>query len=397
MKNYSFIFLLGICLLPGCISFSTLDRGRLLPGDQEKDSLPFTFENNLILLEATINGTPGRFLFDNGFSLSALDKSFAEKIGIVSDKETSLSDANSKRMSLEETTIDLIEIGGFGFAKTGAYLLDTKAFMPCHQIDGIIGASVINKINWEIDMENQTISLSPIPFDGTGFRLDYSISNNNSSMLELEVAGVSLSAKIDLGKTGSLDVETALVREALSGTLAEMSVGITSLSASGLGNIDTTYNFFNSQQLQHQQSELPLGCEMETSNKLKYDAYLGLGYFKQYKVIINSSTSEYWLSAPKETARIKHGEYGLALYLVNGEWKIILKNPLAATAGELPLMEKIIEIDGQPASRFDDICGWKDYMKSKISQKDSLTFVMASQPDKLIRLSLEQPILIPFQ
>lgn len=396
MKN-ALLGLTFLIMLPGCISFSTLDRGRLLPADQDRSSLSFTFENNLILLDVTINGTPGRFLFDNGFSLSALDKSFADKIGIRPDRETVLSDANSKRLSLEETTVELIEIGEFSFANTGAYILDTKAFMPCHQIDGIIGASIINKINWEIDMENQLITLSPKPFDGEGFLLDYSMIKNNSSVVELEVAGVPLTTKIDFGKTGSLDVEAALIRQALSGAMAEALVGITSLSATGLGNIDTTYRFFNLQPLAHQQRVLPLPIDMETSSELKYDAYLGLGYFRQYHVIINSSTSEYWLSEPSETIKDETRKYGVALYLVDGEFKIIQKNPLTPGAETLPLMEKVIKIDGQPASRFNDICGWKEYLRSKISQQDSLTFEIASQPGKLMTFPLSEPVLMPFQ
>lgn len=396
MKN-ALLGLTFLIMLPGCISFSTLDRGRLLPADQDRSSLSFTFENNLILLDVTINGTPGRFLFDNGFSLSALDKSFADKIGIRPDRETVLSDANSKRLSLEETTVELIEIGEFSFANTGAYILDTKAFMPCHQIDGIIGASIINKINWEIDMENQLITLSPKPFDGEGFLLDYSMIKNNSSVVELEVAGVPFTTKIDFGKTGSLDVEAALIRQALSGAMAEALVGITSLSATGLGNIDTTYRFFNLQPLAHQQRVLPLPIDMETSSELKYDAYLGLGYFRQYHVIINSSTSEYWLSEPSETIKDETRKYGVAFYLVDGEFKIIQKNPLTPGAETLPLMEKVIKIDGQPASRFNDICGWKEYLRSKISQQDSLTFEIASQPGKLMTFPLSESVLMPFQ
>lgn len=395
MKN-ALLGLTFFITLPGCISFSTLDRGRLLPTEQDRSSLSFTFENNLILLDVTINGTPGRFLFDNGFSLSALDRSFADKIGIRPDRETVLSDANSKRLSLEETTVDLIKIGEFSFANTGAYILDTKAFMPCHQIDGIIGASLINKINWEIDMENQLMTLSPQPFDGAGFRLEYSIINNNSSVLELEVAGVPLTTKIDFGKTGSLDVEAALIRQALSGSMAEATVGITSLSATGLGNIDTTYRFFNLQPLAYQQRALPLPIDMETSSKLKYDAYLGLGYFRQYHVIINSSTSEYWLSEPSELIKGETRNYGVALYLVDGEWKIIQKNPFTPGAENLPLMEEVLEIDGQPSSLFPDICSWKEYIRSKISQQDSLTFEIASQPDKLMTFPLAEPVLMPF-
>lgn len=396
MKN-TLLGLTFLIILPGCISFSRLDRGRLLPADQDKSSLSFTFENNLILLDVTVNGTPGRFLFDNGFSLSALDKSFAEKIGIRSDRETVLSDANSKRLSLEETTVELIQIGEFSFANTGAYLLDTRAFMPCHQIDGIIGASLINKINWEIDMQNQLVTLSPKPFEGSGFRLEYSIIKNNSSVVEIEVAGVPLTAKIDFGKTGSMDVEAARIRQALSGSMAEATVGITSLSATGLGNIDTTYRFFNLQPLAHQQRVLPLPIDMETSSELKYDAYLGLGYFRQYHVIINSSTSEYWLSAPSESIKDDTRKYGVALYLVDGEFKIIQKNPLTPGTETLPLMEEVLEIDGQPSSRFPDICSWKEYLRSKISQQDSLTFEIASQPGNLMTFPLAEPVLMPFQ
>lgn len=389
--------LLILLFISGCISFSKLDRGRLLPSDQKSSSLSFTLENNLIMLDVTINGTPGRFLFDNGFSMSALDKTFAEKVGIQPERETSIRDGNNKQMSLQEVTVDMIQIGEFSFSNTGAYILDTKAFMPCNQVDGIIGASVINKINWEIDMQGQTITLSPDPFEGQGFQLDYTISQNNSSMLELEVAGQALKTKIDFGKTASLDVETALVREALAGTLAESSVGISSLSATGLGNIDTTYEFLEPQQLRHQQMDLPLPSEMEVSNNLKYDAYLGLGYFKQYQVIINSSTSHYWLSDPSQNQTKNNGGYGVVFYLVDSQFVIIQKNPYTSGIEAISLLDTVVEIDGEPARRFEDICSWKKYITAKIDQQDSLTFVRSAQPEKTIKLPWQAPALIPFQ
>lgn len=46
----------------------------------------FVTESGVIILEAEINGVMGRFLFDNGFSQSAVDPGFALKAGKLEDR-----------------------------------------------------------------------------------------------------------------------------------------------------------------------------------------------------------------------------------------------------------------------------------------------------------------------
>jgi hypothetical protein len=134
---------------------------------------------DLIFIKATINGVEGRFLFDNGFSLSAVNNDFAEKAGIRFSKSTKINDANNKSSKALETTVDTVILLGHSFVKTGFIQTNTKKYLPCYQIDGVIGGGIINKVNWEIDFDNKLMRASSKAFKNEGQRLKVSYSGNN--------------------------------------------------------------------------------------------------------------------------------------------------------------------------------------------------------------------------
>ncbi|MEM9022745.1 MAG: retropepsin-like aspartic protease [Bacteroidota bacterium] len=167
MRHLAWIVLLGT-LLSGCLTISRFERGRLKPAPIPVTEVAFEQVKGLIVLEATVNGVKGRFLLDNGFSLSALNPGFAARAGIRFRGSVKLVDANKKSTQTGEATVDNVVIGQHTFLRTGFYAIDTRRFFPCDSLDGVIGASIINKINWQIDFNTQRLRLSPEPFAASG-------------------------------------------------------------------------------------------------------------------------------------------------------------------------------------------------------------------------------------
>ena len=62
------IILFSFLFLSGC-TISNFDRGEFIPADNEPVEIDFEVVSDLIIIKAKINGVPGKFLFDNGFSL----------------------------------------------------------------------------------------------------------------------------------------------------------------------------------------------------------------------------------------------------------------------------------------------------------------------------------------
>lgn len=365
MKYFS-VLLICVLFLSSCISFSRFERGHLLPSDDEPVEIPFEIEKGLIVLNAEVNGVSGRFLFDNGFSLSAISPEFADKVNIPFNKSTSLTDANSKKATVPETTVDTVNIKGQKFIGTGFYQIDTKNFWSCSELDGVIGASIINKINWNINFKDSTIKLSSVPFNQQGTGFDIAFSNNNSSFTDLIIQGKRIKTKIDFGKSGEIDLRMSHVENMFSGENVITGHGISSLSGNGLGNVETSYALLEPANIKVENGSLPLTGSVELSEKLKYEGYIGVGYFKQYNVIINSSEKRYYLSNPVVSdSSKKENSYGLTIFPIEDDWKIINVNPNDPDIQGIEVMDKVSHLDNEPIDRFADICEYRAYMKEK--------------------------------
>ena len=67
---------------------------------------------------------------------------------------------------------------------------------------------------------------------------------------------------------------------------------------------------------------MPFSPEITLTKYLKYDARIGLDYFKKYNLIVNSTKREYILSNFKKSNFSKE-DYGIRIYKVKGVYKII--------------------------------------------------------------------------
>ncbi len=359
--------------LSSCINSSNFHRGYFIPANNEPIEIEFEVLSDLIIIKAEINGVTGSFLYDNGFSLSAVNREFADRAHINFDNSSNIRDANNKRSSTPETTIDSVVINGQLFLKTGFYQINTKAFFPCGHIDGIIGASIINKANWKINFQERKIQISSVPFKGEGNKLPISISNNNSSFSTFSILGVPYKCKIDLGNMTSLKINKHYINNSFDGLLAEKRIGIMSLSTGGLGKTDTIYHLSNDLQLVNSGDTLPVHTRVSIKDNLKYQGYIGINYFNKYELIINSTEKEYLLLEPKETLSFESdSSYGVVLYPIDDAWKIIQIDPYDSALSELELMDEVILLDSLTIARFENICDYKEYLKTKIGKKEKL-------------------------
>lgn len=346
--------------------------------------IPFQLENGLIVIAAEVNGNKGLFLFDNGFSLSAVNQQFADKAGIQFKSKANMADANSKSMLVPVTTVDTVRFGHLDFVKTGFYQINTGNIFPCMPIDGIIGASVINKANWEIDFQKNKIRISPDPFANEGIGIDISFSPNNSTITTLQINGNPVQSKIDFGKNSSLSLRYKDVISFTEGTPVQKMTGIRASSAHGLGEIETFYYMASPVQVKYKGNELPSSRATITQNQ-KYSGYLGIEYFKDFLVSINSSERKYVLSLTGAMAQTRANElsYGIAIYPHNGKWSVIQKNEADSLLSKVNLLDEVLEIDNLPPSAFHDLCRFRKYLDSKKHKGESLILRIKGKKEPL--------------
>jgi predicted aspartyl protease len=138
-----------------------------------KDSIPVVYNNDLPLIQVYINNVVYNFLFDTGAGLTVLSNEIthnSNKIGNI--VITGFSD--SSNLFLENFTIGHTE-----FRNIKCIHLDLNQFnkQACVKIDGIIGANIINLLNWSMNAQSGTLYWSRTPFKeeaiSTKLRLEY--------------------------------------------------------------------------------------------------------------------------------------------------------------------------------------------------------------------------------
>lgn len=390
MKLLLVVLVLGT-VLASCGLTNSNTRGKVVaPEEVAVTQIPFDTIHNLMIIEAEINGYPGRFLFDNGFTLSAISPDFAKKCGVDFNQSTTVNDINNKKTSLAETTLESIIIGGFDFQNTGFYRIDTKKFFPCDDVDGVIGGSIINKVNWKIFYDNRTIYISGNTFDfqddATVIPVDYN--RGNSALTDISVKGQEITCKIDIGMSGEMAIKKSKYLTLFEGEDGIKSEGISSLGATGLGGIEYNYDIASRTIIASDESDLSVGAEIELEQSQKYDGYIGIGYLRHYDLILNSTEKQYVVTngdAPDDGDGMS---YGINMYMINDTCRIITKNGFDPMLADIELMSAVKLIDDQPTSEFRSVCDLRTYMRKKIKSKTDLTLQL---------LDNEEPIVLPYR
>jgi len=345
-----------------------------------ENTIPFTTHKKLIIINAKINGVEGNFLFDNGFTNSALNTSFLKKINQKFRGKMYLSDANAKRLKVKKGKVKKVEIGGYVFANAMFHEINTDVFFPCYHIDGVIGASIINSINWKINFDTQEISLSESPFETNNKltdTLEVSYSKSGGAYIELNVLNNNVKCKVDLGSSKAIQLrkEGLIIPDSV---FAEERVGVFSLSAAGLGNIDTTYKIHDVS-VYHRNRKTNQLTEVDVKSSLKRKGYIGVDFFNDYNLIINNSDKEYLLLPRKDSLDKVVKSYGLVLYVIDGELKVLQKLNNYGLVKDVKLMSVVEKIDGEDAQKFQTICQLQKYMKQKILNKEDLLIQIESK------------------
>lgn len=376
--------ILCLLLLNGCMTNS--NKSSWFVGSDSIAEIPFYLESGVIIIEAKINGKSGRFLFDNGFSQSALDAQFAQAAGVEFKNESFLTDFNKTKKSTPLTTVDTAQIDHFYFLHTPFYQVDTDLIFPCDTIHGIIGGSIINEVNWQIDFDKNTIRISKKPFINQGIPLEIEFRNNNETFTQLSLGeNTSVNCKIDFGSNGALKLRYEDVIDHLKGIEVEKRKGVRAISIHGPGPVETYYYTRNPVKI-HQDTNAFLPASTVIIHDLKYNGYLGTEYFRQYLVSINSSNKEYLL-LPRDSNRINQDHkltYGLSLYPIDNQWVVIHKNETDESLSDVSVFDDILEIDNQPIAHFQDICMFRQYMENKKKDKEELVLRISGQDTAIV-------------
>lgn len=128
-----------------------------------KTQIPFEFEKGIMLLKLKIANETYNFVFDTGAN-TVIDDDLAKKINFKKIGIQRSIDSGKQKRKLKIIELDTIQIKNIQLTHIVAAVSDLehlKAICNC-DIDGILGANVMNKAIWDIDFEKQVIMLTDV-------------------------------------------------------------------------------------------------------------------------------------------------------------------------------------------------------------------------------------------
>lgn len=362
-----------------------LTKGSIEPKDFTI-SFPFELYNNWIIIKTTINGVEGDFILDTGCSVMALDEKFADKCNMKLQSDLALSGkgASNEKMKMKNFDIDSFHFGGMTFKGFGGATFDAQYISEKDKpIAGLIGASLINKMNWKFDFDSSRITVSSQKFEQEGIKMYFWTGNDNVHRTNLNINSNAQTVLVDLGSGNELsaDIEDAKL---IAKGLKMQKQSYADAGSAGLSHDITKYETVNDYNLSYS-----LGSDttkFEFKPIIKFEAsqsslILGTGYLKYYNFVINSNNRHYILKRnqiKRDTNLNK--DYPIRLGL--NEKKVIitrLRLDKFIEANQVKLHDEIVELDEKQITDFKDWTEIKAYINDKMDKKLPFTIKIKGQ------------------
>ena len=189
--------------------------GELIMGKEAIETLPILYQRqHLPFVKVNIEGKDYLFLFDTGASTCVLSKEIAGN----ENKENNLQVADDIGNKIKTNSVfKNIQIGSSTFKNMACIVADTKRIteMGCVQIDGIIGANLMQFCNWEINPIHQTLSFSKIAFKKQDTIEEFKVELTNSflPLIKFEYDGIPFYTLIDSGFSDYFEMNEDLLKK----------------------------------------------------------------------------------------------------------------------------------------------------------------------------------------
>lgn len=151
-----YIFILTLLTTINSFAQKGIFKQGIIVLSEYREDLTYEFKDECIILNVEIEGKTYRFLLDTGAPTTINDKI---KGNFPFLKEEEITDAATNTQKVNYVTIPEIKIGSLTF-KNFAAIYQYMSLFEKLQIDGIIGANIVNKSAWDFDLANQKITIS---------------------------------------------------------------------------------------------------------------------------------------------------------------------------------------------------------------------------------------------
>jgi Aspartyl protease len=339
-------------------------------------TFPFELYNNWIVIKTTINGVEGDFILDTGCSVMALDSSFAAKCRVNAKRDLLITGngASNEKIKMKNFYIDSLHFGGITFKDFGGVTFDTKYISEKDRpIAGLIGASLINKMNWKFDFDSLKITVSSHKFEQEGIKIYYWTGNNNVHHTNLSINGIKKEVAIDLGSGNQLLADLENYKSSVKG-LKAFKEQFADKSSAGMTRDETHFEIISDYDFYYSLGDDTIRFELKPAIYLTESIQgfiLGMGYLKHYNFVLNSGDRYYIF----KRNGIKFENQVLKYYPIKLDYKdstvkiVRLRLDKFVDEHKIKLNDEIIKLDGKSVKKFKDWAEIKAYIKDKTDKK----------------------------
>lgn len=173
-------------------------------------SVPFTFFDNRMLIQTTIDGKgPFTMIVDSGSSSVVITPAVVRQLGVVTHSAGAVTGAGNGTVSLSRTRLQRVSIGSLNFDDLHAEVIDLSRIARAigfPALDGIIGYDILRRMRVGVDMDSMQLTLSYplLPTPKNAVLVPFSVDKNGIPQVEAAVNGARGTFVIDTGDRSSL-------------------------------------------------------------------------------------------------------------------------------------------------------------------------------------------------
>jgi len=140
--------------------------GDVLPY-HKNDTIPITIYNDVIVLRVNVNDKPLNLMWDNGFSFSAIDKKVSSKVKLNNyeqQESVTVTDGTNNQVKMDIKIADSVTLKNYVIKNSPFLITDIQSLIGnSDQIQGIVGATIIKKLNWSFNFDENYVVISQKP------------------------------------------------------------------------------------------------------------------------------------------------------------------------------------------------------------------------------------------
>jgi len=369
-----------------------LQSGKIVT-DSKVVKIPIEIWNEFILLKVKVNGKNTTFLWDNGFTVSGIDNSLVQSYGFRKyniNQNVTATDGNNVQVNTDFFVCPKIALKGIKIFNTSFITIDLRVVTQSKKlkVDGVLGASIINKLNWKFNFDKNFVEISDKPFvpDGKAIILPFKINpQNNNHLMSIAFDSIhKTECLIDFGYNSDIIGIYKANAKLFSKAKATKEFGPYSISLGGIAPMDTIYTIKDNFTWELAGNKLEFLPKLSFS-KSNQNVVLGNKLFRNhYDIIINSvSETIYALSKRKNLKTISevNDSYGYNILKYAGKFKIMSIEANSNTVdSSIQLMDEVISINGKIPKHFKDNYSLIKYQeKLRLKKKKMVLKLLSGQ------------------